>query len=117
MSTSSRPVGVTIVGVLAWLNGAIQIATGVFTLIGGDLVQAIVAFVFGVVTVAVSLGIFRGRNSARILLAIVFGLNIAFALYAAFALGASIWSTVGLTAVPLLGILFLFSRRANAFFH
>ncbi len=113
---TSRPFGVTIVAVLAWITGAIQIATGIFALLGGDLTRALIAFAIGAITVAVSLGIFRGRNGARILLAVVFALNVALAIYGYVALGADLWTTIGSSLLPTIGLILLFTRRANAYF-
>ncbi len=111
-----RPFGVTLVAVIAWLSGLFQIIGGVFELFSPVPSIGIVSIVIGVVTILVSLGLFGGRNGARILMAIVFALNIAAAVYLAFAHPAQIWTAVGDALLPLIGLILLYSPKANAYF-
>ena len=74
-----RPGGVTLVAVLAWISGALQILTGILILFGGQgggAAVAWVAIIIGIITIIVSLGLFRANNAARIIVAIVFALNL-----------------------------------------
>lgn len=112
----SRPFGVTLVAIIAWITGALQIISGVLWLFSGDLTVGVTAMIIGFITILVSLGLFGGSNFARILTAIVFLLNIAGSVYVMFAFPGQLWSAVGATILPLIGLLLLFSSRANAFF-
>lgn len=66
-------------------------------------------------TILVSLGLFRGSNGARILVTIVFLLNIVGAILLAVN-GVPIWAVIASIVLPLLGIILLFTSRANEFF-
>lgn len=110
-----RPSGVTLVAVLAWITGAIQIVDGVVGLLSGQGGGAWVALVVGIVTIAVSLGLFRGNRTARTVMAVVFVLNIAVGVWALI-LSPYIWIPLTTAALALIGLALLFTRRANAFF-
>lgn len=114
--TGTRPFGVTLVAIIAWLNGAWQILVGIFSILpGGTSIWAgpfIIAF--GILTIIVSFGLFGGRNWARILTAILFVLNILGAVSLLF--GGHVWQAIGGVILPVIGLLLLFSQRANAFF-
>lgn len=112
----SRPFGVTLVAIIAWITGALQIVFGVLRLFGGEVAVGVTAMIIGFITILVSLGLFGGSNVARVLTAIVFLLNIAGSVYVMFAFPAQLWSAIGSTILPLIGLLLLFSSRANAFF-
>ncbi len=111
-----RPFGVTLVALIAWITGALQIVTGIFALFGGAAAVGIAGIVIGVITILVSVGLFGGSNGARILTAIVFLLNIAGSLYVVFAQAGSVWAGIGSIVLPLIGLILLFTSRANAFF-
>jgi hypothetical protein len=114
-----RPGGVTLVAVLAWISGALQILTGVLILLGGQgggAAVAWVAIIIGIITIIVSLGLFRGNNAARIIVAIIFALNLVSAIITMFAYPAQLWSALIAGALALIGLLLLFSARANEFF-
>lgn len=113
---SSRPFGVTLVAIIAWVTGAIQIVGGIVSLFGNSLAAGLTAIVIGIITIAVSLGLFRGSNGARIVVTIVFILNIAASLYLVFALNASVWGAVGAIVLPVIGLILLYTGRANSFF-
>lgn len=110
-----RPGGVTLVAVIAWISGAVQIIGAVISLIAGGGSNAWIALIVGILTIAVSLGLFRGNNVARILLAILFVLNLAVAVWA-IVLGVNIWSAIITGILAIIGLVILFSSRANAFF-
>lgn len=112
----SRPFGVTLVAIIAWITGAIQIVGGIFSLFGGQVTAGVVAIIIGIITIAVSLGLFRGSNGARIVVTIVFLLNIVSSLYFAIAMNGSIWAAIGAGVLPLIGLILLYTSRANAFF-
>ncbi len=110
-----RPVGVTIVAVIAWIIGAIQIVGAILALIAGAGFDAWVVLILGIITIAVSLGLFRGNNTARIIMAIVFTLNLIVAVWA-IVIGVDFWDQVIAGALAIVGLVFLFSKKASAFF-
>lgn len=74
------------------------------------------AIIIGILTVIVSLGMFRGNNAARVIVAIIFALNLISAIVTMFAFPAQLWSAFVGGALALIGLLLLFSQRANEFF-
>ena len=112
----NRPGGVTLVAVLAWISGAVQIVDATFGLLGGRGLSAWIPLAVGILTIAVSLGLFRGTEVARIIMAVVFVLNLAVGVWALF-ISPFIWIPLFTALTGLIGLLLLFSRRANAFFH
>jgi glucose dehydrogenase len=110
-----RPVGVTIVAVIAWIIGAIQIVGGILAVIAGAGFNAWAVLIVGILTIAVSLGLFRGNNTARIIMAIVFTLNLIVAVWA-IVIGVDFWDQVVAGALAIIGLVFLFSKKASAFF-
>ena len=110
-----RPVGVTIVAVIAWIIGAIQIVGAILALIAGAGIDASVVLIIGILTIAVSLGLFRGTNAARIIMAVVFTLNLVIAVWA-IAIGGNFWDQIIAAVLAIVGLVFLFSAKANAFF-
>lgn len=118
MATSARPFGVTLVAIIAWITGALQIISGIFALIGGGGTTWTpwVTLGIGIVTIVVSLGLFRGSNAARWIVAIVFILNIALGVFAAVQGLVDWWSVIWSAILPLIGLILLFSSKANRFF-
>jgi glucose dehydrogenase len=110
-----RPVGVTIVAVIAWIIGAIQIVGGILAIIAGGVIDAWVVLIIGILTIAVSLGLFRGNNTARIIMAVVFVLNLVVAVWAII-IGVDFWDQIIAAILAIVGLVFLFSAKANAFF-
>lgn len=110
-----RPVGVTIVAVIAWIIGAIQIIAAVLALIAGTGTNAWWVLIIGILTIAVSLGLFRGSNVARIIMAIVFTLNLVVAVWQ-IVIGFNVWSAIIAGILAIVGLVFLFSKKASAFF-
>ncbi|GAA3205266.1 hypothetical protein [Microbacterium terregens] len=110
-----RPVGVTIVAVIAWIIGAVQIIGAIVGLVAGAGIDAWAVLIVGILTIAVSLGLFRGSNAARIIMAIVFTLNLIVAVWA-IVIGVDFWDQVVAGALAIVGLVFLFSAKANAYF-
>ncbi|MRX45452.1 hypothetical protein [Agromyces kandeliae] len=114
---ATRPGGVTLVAVLAWISGLLQIIGGVLTLTGGgSAATGWTQVVIGAITFLVSLGLFRGSNGARILVSIVFVLNLITAVWAMIAVPAVFWPALVAALVALIGLLLLYTRAANEFF-
>ena len=110
-----RPTGVTIVAVIAWIIGAIQIVGGILAVLAGGGLHAWVVVILGILTIAVSLGLFRGSNAARIIMAVVFTLNLVVAVWA-IVIGVDFWDQIVAAVLAIVGLVFLFSAKANAFF-
>lgn len=110
-----RPVGVTIVAVIAWIIGAIQIVGGILAIIAGGGFPAWIVLIVGIITIAVSLGLFRGNNTARIIMAVVFVINLLLAIWAII-MGVDFWDQVVAGLLAVIGLVFLYSRKASAFF-
>jgi uncharacterized membrane protein len=122
----SRPVGVTIVAVLAWISGFFSILGGILMIISGLevasmprealIVAAVISIIVGIVVIIVSFGLFRGSNVARIITTVVFVLNIVNAIVQMFTGTQSIWTAL-LSALPsIIGVILLYTKPANAFF-
>lgn len=114
-----RPGGVTLIAVLTWINGAIGIVTGIIALMGGAGTAGWIALALGVVTLAVGIGLLRGSNVARVIATIVFVLNIVNTILVfipGVQPGANIWSALGTGLLSLIGLIMLYTSRANEFF-
>lgn len=111
-----RPFGVTLVAIIAWLNGVWDILVGIFSILpGGTSIWAgPFLIVFGVVTILVSFALFGGRNWARLLVGLLFVINLIGAIVLLFQ--GHIWQAIGGAILPLIGLALLFSAKANAFF-
>lgn len=127
-----RPGGVTLVAVLAWISGVLNVLGGIILLIGlgagGTTVDGVavdggvgaaaawISIVIGILTIAVGLGLLRGANIARIIAAIVFVLNVISSVYTLIAHGVGNWTAIISGALALVALILLFSPKANEFF-
>ncbi len=126
-----RPGGVTLVAVIVWISGALQVIGGVIGLItasttaevngvpasaGTLTATAVVAIVLGVITIVVGAALLRGSQIARVLTTIVLALNLASAVYLLLAVPTSVWQGLLNGLLALLGIILLYTRSANAYF-
>lgn len=121
MSTEARrPLGVTLVAIIAWLSGAWGLVQGIIALIQGiptwNVMAAWIAIFIGAITILVSLGLFRGDSSARLVVLIVFAVNVL--VYGSTAAAGGLPWVVAIPTIvlALLGIVLLFTPRANRFF-
>ncbi|TQJ32114.1 hypothetical protein [Microbacterium sp. SLBN-146] len=128
----NRPGGVTLVAVLAWISGVLNVLGGILLLIGvgagettvdgmdvGGGVGAAAAWIsiiIGILTIAVGLGLLRGANIARIIAAIVFILNVISAVYLLVTQGVGNWTAIISGILAVIALILLFSPKANAFF-
>jgi hypothetical protein len=77
MSETTRPVGVTLVGLLVLIGGVFIVAAGILglvdedTRIGVSIVTLILMIVLGLIYLAVARGIFTGNNFSRAIVGIV----------------------------------------------
>lgn len=112
----ARPLGVTLVAVIAWISGALQIVTGILALLLLKPLTGSVSIVIGVITILVSIGLFGGRSGARVIVTIVFLVNIGAAIWMAFSRPDQLWASLIGVALPLVGLILLYTSRANAYF-
>ncbi|GAA1055885.1 hypothetical protein GCM10017608_14580 [Agromyces luteolus] len=132
MSTAqgSRPVTVTIIGVLAFIAGAIDMVTGVvlFFLLAvpevvdgfggtGQLITAAIAsIVVGLITAVLAGGLLRGSQPARLIVTVLQVISIIGSLFLAVAyLGIPVGEWIGL-AISALVVILLWTPKASAFF-
>jgi hypothetical protein len=118
-----RPGGVTLVAVIAWINGVLAVIGGILILIAGTaegstaaVAAAWVGIVIGVITILVGVGLLRGSNLARIIATIVFVLNLGSAIFTAFSAPGQLWSAIITGLLAVVGLVLLYSARANEFF-
>ena len=125
-----RPGGVTLVAVLTWISGALDILGGTILLFqtsiastveqfGGAsqlIASAIFAIIIGVVVVAVAGGLLRGSPSARIVVTIFQALSIVSSIFLAIAYPPGAIGEYVSIGIALIVLLILWSRRANIFF-
>jgi hypothetical protein len=123
---TSRPVGVTIVAILAWISGFFSILGGILLIVSGLEVSsmsrealifaAVISIVVGIVVIVVAFGLFRGSNVARWIVTVVFALNIINAIVQLFSGTQSLWTAL-LSALPsIIGVILLWTKSANAYF-
>jgi hypothetical protein len=118
--TGRRPAGVTLVAILAIISGALSILGSVlvFSVGGGTVIvaAAIVSLIIGIVTFLVGFFLLRGSQAARILTTIVLILSVVDALYTMFTQPAQLWSALFSGLFALLGLIFLWTKRASTYF-
>lgn len=125
----SRPLGVTIVTIVAWIVGLLEVLRGVLRLFtasdsaaraDGDVtrltIAAIVTIVVGIAVIVVAFGAFNGSNAARLALAIVLILLVGDALLALVYFPGEIVLAVIAGAVALAAFIALFTPQAHAYF-
>jgi hypothetical protein len=117
----NRPGGVTLVAVLAWISGAVNIIAGILLLIAAIMAPAalwfgLVQLALGIITIVVSVGLLRGSSTARLVVTIVFVLDLLSALFVIFFQQAQVWSGVVSGVVVVIGLILLWTRRAGDFF-
>ena len=117
---AQRPLGVTLVAIIAWLSGFLQIIGSIFVIIAGVFLTpaAIVGWlslVIGIITLMVGVGLWRGNPTARTVAAIVFIANIVLELLGIFT-GETLWSAIGGSILSIIGLILLYTRQARAYF-
>jgi hypothetical protein len=118
--TGRRPAGVTLVAILAIISGALSILGSVlvFSVGGGTVIvaAAIVSLIIGIVTFLVGFFLLRGSRAARIITTIVLILSVVNSLYTMFTVPTQLWSALFSGLFALLGLIFLWTKRASAYF-
>ena len=97
---AQRPLGVTLVAIIAWLSGFLQ-----------SLASIIIIFT----TLFVGVGLWRGNSTARTIATIVFVANIVLELLGMFN-GESLWSALAGAILSIIGLILLYTRRAREYF-
>jgi hypothetical protein len=115
-----RPVGVTIVAIIAWLSGLLQIIGSIFVITLGLFITwpAILGWIslaIGIVTLLVGVGLWRGNPTARTVATIVFILNIVLEVLGMFN-GESLWSAITGSVLSIIGLILLYTRAAREYF-
>ena len=119
--TGTRPGGVTLVAVLAWISGAVNIIAGALLLIASIMAPdalwyGLVQLVLGIVTIVLSIGLLRGRPGARVVITVVFVLSLISAVFVIFFQQAQVWSGIVSGIAVLIALVLLWTGRANEFF-
>ncbi|WP_375386019.1 hypothetical protein [uncultured Microbacterium sp.] len=117
----TRPGGVTVVSILAWISGLLQLIAGILALFVVPISSAItvaawISIALGVITILVGAGLWRGSPAARLIATIVFVLNLVNAVFTLFATPANAWSAIVSGLFALIGIILLWTKAASAFF-
>lgn len=129
-AAARRPAGVTLIAVLAWLEGALSIIGGIVLLVFQNepsvkdawfsqsalITSAIVSIVFGLIVVLIAGGLLRGSGGARIVVTVVQVLAIVGDAFTAYALpGEFAWAAIS-ALISLIIIILLWTGRASDFF-
>ncbi|MFS0734673.1 hypothetical protein ABC304_04500 [Microbacterium sp. 1P10UB] len=120
----SRPGGVTLVAILAWISGALNVIGGAVLLLtapasaapGAAVLGGIIGVVLGLATIFVAVGLWRGSNLARTIATVVFTLNLINGIVTIFTTAGNAWSGVVSALFALIGIVLLWTKAASAFF-
>ena len=120
----TRPGGVTVVSILAWISGALNVIGGAILLLtsaasadpGAAVLGGIIAVVLGLIMIFVAVGLWRGSGVARIIATVVFVLNLVNGLVTLFTASGNAWSGAISALLALIGIILLWTKAASAFF-
>lgn len=120
MASGNRPVGVTLLAIIAWVSGFIQITGSIIVIIAGVLVSPLailgwISLVIGIITLAVGVGLWQGNPTARTVAAIVFTITIAVEVLGMF-WGESLWSALSGSILSIIGLILLYTRAAREWF-
>ena len=115
--TGPRPIGVTIVAIITWINGLFSLVPGIIALFGGaNTTLTWITIALGALTIAIGSALLGGRNWSRIVVTILFVLSLAAAVYLGVTVPAQLWQAIVSGGLALIGLAFLWSKKANAFF-
>lgn len=116
----NRPLGVTLVAIVAWVSGFLQALGAVLAILGGLLItwQAILGWfslLVGLITLTVGVGLWRGNPTARTIAVIVFVINIVIAGLSV--LGeTTLWSAFSSALLSIIGLVLLSTTNAKRYF-
>lgn len=117
---TNRPLGVTLVAIIAWLSGLVQIIGSIVVISAGGFITwpAIVGWislVIGAITLAVGVGLWRGNQTARMVATFIFGASIALEVLGMLN-SESPWSSIPGLALSIIGLFLLYTRSAREYF-
>lgn len=123
-----RPRGVTVIGVVAYIGGIVDIVGGSMLLVlatgaallasplPGGLVTAITVIIAGIVVVAVADGLMRGSRLARWIVTVVRSVSIVTQVIALTAGGVALLVGIVSVLISVIVLSWLWTPRANAYF-
>lgn len=128
-----RPTGVTIVAVLAWISGALDLISGILLFLllpvpevvdqfngtGGLITSAIGSVIIGLIVVIVAGGLLNGNNASRLIVTVIEVLSLIGSLFLVWAYYGNRPEVVAEWAgilVSLVVLILLWSRKASAYF-
>jgi hypothetical protein len=130
VAANGRPAGVTLVAVLTWIQGFLDIVAGVILLFNqnnpafrvefgpdnGVLIAGIVTILIGLVIVVVARGLLRGSTTSRWIVTFFMLFSLATAIYVMVAVPAQLVSAAisGILSLVVIGL--LWSGKAGRFF-
>lgn len=120
--SSSRPGGVVLIAILAWIGAALQITAGALVLTGilnSEQVtneSAWIAIIVGSISFLVAFALFGGSNVARVLVTISFVLSLLSAIFTAIAHPATLVAPLIAGFVAIIGLILLYTAKSNAYF-
>ena len=117
---AQRPLGVTLVAIIAWLSGFLQSLASIIIIVTTGFITwpAIVGWIsliIGLVTLFVGVGLWRGNPTARMIATIVFIANIVLEVLGMFN-GESLWSALTGSILSIIGLILLYTGRAREYF-
>jgi hypothetical protein len=126
----ARPGGVTLVAVLAWISGALDILGGTILLFqtsvaatveqfGGSsqlIASALLTILVGVVVIVVAVGLLRGNNASRVVITIFQILSIMASVFLAIAYPAGAIGEYFSIGVAVIVLALLWTGRASSYF-
>lgn len=129
-SSISRPGSVTLVAVIAWISGVLDIIAGAVLLFqsGVDAVvdklggaapligSGLFTILVGVAVIVLAIGLLRGSNAARAAITVLEAISIVGSVFLAIAYPAGAIGEYFSIAAALIVIALLWTGRANAFF-
>lgn len=122
VTAKTRPGGIVLIAVLAWIGSIASVLSGILVLTGVlnpvavSLETAWLAIIVGVVSFAISFFLFTGSSVARVLMTVSFAMSL---LTSIFAIATHPTNFVGLLASglgALLGLALMYTARANAYY-
>ena len=125
-----RPGGVTLVAVLTWISGLLDVISGSVLLFqtsvdatveqfGGAsqlIASALLTILIGVVVIVVAIGLLRGNNASRVVITIFQILSIVGSVFLAIAYPAGAIAEYFSIAVAAIVLILLWTGRASSFF-
>jgi len=123
-----RPRGVTVIGVVVYVGGIVDIVSGSMLLVlatgaallaspvPGGLLTAITVIIAGIIVVAVADGLMRGSTLARLVVTVVRGVSIIVQVVALTAGGVALLGGIVSLLISVIVLSWLWTPSANAYF-